>query len=147
MVVQERIKTAAINYEEMDPFKASRVTDPVSVWVGAAKEFYFIARGPITESRYSQIIDKLNNANLVLKRPINVKIEIDENDGDFIATIPNLRLYSWASSREKAVDEMKSDIEKLYIGLTATPDTKLGKKMREIKHELMNVIEKKSGAD
>lgn len=74
---------------------------------------------------------------LPLSKPI--KVSIEKEDGEYLATIDNLKLYSYGNSLSEVVGELKTDLSYIYKRLFID-DVKAGKNALMIKKELLKYL-------
>ena len=82
----------------------------------------------------------VDNADVILNRPMFFLIEEYEGDDEVVARIPELQADGFGKTEIQAINELKTFVGELYQDLMQTPDEKLGKLPLQWKRILQEVV-------
>ena len=82
----------------------------------------------------------VDNADVILNRPMFFLIEEYEGDDEVVARIPELQADGFGQTEIQAITELKTFVGELYQDLMETPDEKLGKLPLQWKRILQEVV-------
>lgn len=82
----------------------------------------------------------VDNADVILNRPMFFLIEEYEGDDEVVARIPELQANGFGQTEIQAINELKTFVGELYQDLMETPDEKLGKLPLQWKRILQEVV-------
>jgi hypothetical protein len=87
--------------------------------------------------KWAATISELGESGLALRAPLTVTLE-DYGD-EVVASYPEVEAFGSGSTEADAINDLKDEIANLYVELTETPQTKLGKLPRRWKRALCAV--------
>ena len=82
----------------------------------------------------------VDDADVILNRPMFFLIEEYEGDDEVVARIPELQANGFGQTEIQAINELKTFVGELYQDLMETPDEKLGKLPLQWKRVLQEVV-------
>ena len=82
----------------------------------------------------------VDDADVILNRPMFFLIEEYEGDDEVVARIPELQADGFGKTEIQAINELKTFVGELYQDLMQTPDKKLGKLPLQWKRILQEVV-------